>query len=114
MIPLKRFYHWQDKAVHTIELLVIAFDTPRKAGEAARRLQELRRDGALDILNAATLVKDEAGKISLKEHEDVSAPPWRTLWGHYRRPDRIDRRTDWGGRRRCSRRGRRWGCRSLA
>jgi uncharacterized membrane protein len=74
MLPLKRFYHWEDEAVHAIELLVVAFDAPRKAAEALGTLQKLRRDGLLDILNAATLVKDEAGKISLKENEDVSAP----------------------------------------
>jgi uncharacterized membrane protein len=74
MLPLKRFYHWQDEAVHTLELLVFAFDISRQATEALHTLQKLRRDGQLDLLNAATLVKDEAGKISLKEKEDVSAP----------------------------------------
>jgi uncharacterized membrane protein len=80
MLPLKRFYHWQDEAVHTLELLVIAFDTPHKAAEALQALQKLRREGQLDLLNAATLVKDEAGKISLKENEDVS-PPSGALFG---------------------------------
>jgi uncharacterized membrane protein len=74
MLPLKRFYHWQDEAVHSLELLVITFDTPHKASEALRALQKLRREGQLDLLNVATLAKDEAGKISLKENEDVSAP----------------------------------------
>jgi uncharacterized membrane protein len=72
MLPLKRFYHWQDQAVHTLELLVITFETPPQAAQALQTLQRLRREGLLDILNAATLLKDESGKITLKEKEDVT------------------------------------------
>lgn len=57
-----------------VELIVIAFDDKAKASEALKDLRKLKREGAINILNAAVLEKDENGKTKMHETEDVDAP----------------------------------------
>ena len=54
-----------------IELIVAAFGEESKAGEALESLRQLEKDETIALINAAVMVKDEKGKISIKETQDV-------------------------------------------
>lgn len=56
-----------------VDLLVYAFNEQGKADEVLKDLQQLDKEGVIDILNAAVLVRNEKGKARLKETEDVAA-----------------------------------------
>jgi uncharacterized membrane protein len=55
-----------------VELIVAAFTSQEKAGEVLRQLQELQKQDIINLVNAAVMVKDDDGKLSLKETQDVS------------------------------------------
>jgi uncharacterized membrane protein/sporulation protein YlmC with PRC-barrel domain len=73
-IPVSRHYAEKRGArTQQVELFVRVFDDTEKAG---RNLADLRRSnlrGDIDIRGAATLVKDDAGKVSVAEQGDVDA-----------------------------------------
>jgi uncharacterized membrane protein len=76
-VPVKRYY-WGDEA--RVEMVVMLFETEAKAKEMLDFLKDLHRRNTLKLHNAALLVKDPAGKISIRETQDVDA--WRgTLFG---------------------------------
>lgn len=56
-----------------IELVVAAFKDENKANEALKDLKQLDRRGVIDVVNAAVLVKDQAGKAFIKETADPDA-----------------------------------------
>jgi uncharacterized membrane protein len=77
-VPLRRHYLIGDET--RTELVAIFFETPEKAGEMLDFLNDLQKRGTLKLRNAAVLSKDNWGKVSFKETEDVDA--WRgTLFG---------------------------------
>ncbi len=57
-----------------IELILAAFDGEQAAETALKRLKELQKDGVINVVNAAVLVKHADGRASIKETEDVRAP----------------------------------------
>jgi uncharacterized membrane protein len=68
-IPVRRTWGFSDAE---IELLVLVFDAPGKAEQALEFLQSLKREKIVArIRNAAILIKDANGKISIEEAEDV-------------------------------------------
>jgi uncharacterized membrane protein len=58
--------------VGPIELIVAAFNDEAKAGATLKDLKALEKEGVILLVNAAVMVKDEHGKISVKETEDIS------------------------------------------
>ena len=56
-----------------IELIVAAFNDPAKAGEVLEAMKDLQKEEIFRLLNAAIMVKDRDGKVSIKETEDVGA-----------------------------------------
>ncbi|MGD1993272.1 MAG: DUF1269 domain-containing protein [Anaerolineae bacterium] len=56
-----------------VDLLVYAFNEQGKADQVLKNLRQLDRQGVIDILNAAVLVRNEKGKARIKETEDVAA-----------------------------------------
>ena len=56
-----------------VSLVVYAFNEEGEAEEVLRVLQRLDKEGVFDVLNAAVLVRDESGKATLKETEDIDA-----------------------------------------
>jgi uncharacterized membrane protein len=56
-----------------VEFTVLTFDDDSTASEALKDLQQLQKDGIVKVLNAAVLVKDKKGKVSVKETENVDA-----------------------------------------
>jgi len=55
-----------------IELIVAAFNEEHKANEVLKEIKIIEKDQVIILINAAVLVKDEKGRISVKETEDVS------------------------------------------
>ena len=55
------------------ELIIAAFQDENKADEALQSLKELDKQDVIDVINAAVLVKDQAGKASIKETADPDA-----------------------------------------
>ncbi len=51
-------------------MLVIVFDDEAKAYEGTRALHELRREGSIGVYGAAVVVRDAAGKVSMKDEVD--------------------------------------------
>jgi len=56
-----------------IELIVAAFGDETKAGAVLKDLKTLEKDGVILLVNAAVMVKDDNGKLSIKETEDISS-----------------------------------------
>lgn len=56
-----------------LELLVFAYPDETSADEALKKLKQLKKDGLIDIVNAAVIVKDEKGKVHTKETADPGA-----------------------------------------
>jgi len=54
-----------------IELIVAAFNDPDKAEEVLKDLKKLEKDGVINLVNAAVIIKDAKGKGSFKETQDV-------------------------------------------
>jgi uncharacterized membrane protein len=55
-----------------IELVVAAFNDETKAGAVLKDLKALEKDGMILLVNAAVMVKDDKGKISIKETDDIT------------------------------------------
>jgi len=55
-----------------IELIVAAFSGESKATAVLKDLKKLEKDGVILLVNAAVMVKNEKGKVSIKETEDVT------------------------------------------
>jgi uncharacterized membrane protein len=55
-----------------VEVIVATFTRENGAKEALDQLKEVKKDGLIDIQNAAVLRKDEEGKIHIKETADMS------------------------------------------
>jgi uncharacterized membrane protein len=68
-IPVQR--HQVMGELLAIELVAKVFDAPDKASEALKAVQALQKEGALKLRNAAVLVKEEDGKLAIKETGDV-------------------------------------------
>jgi uncharacterized membrane protein len=75
-IPIRRRRDAADSK--KLQLGARLFDDPKKAHEALRALKDV--EGALNMRNAAVLVKDEDGKTSVEETGDVSAKGG-AFWG---------------------------------
>ena len=58
------------------ELVVLTFDDTMQAGEALEALKKARSSGYLKIDDAAVIVKDESGKVDIKNQMDTG-----TKWG---------------------------------
>jgi len=56
-----------------VELIVAAFKGEDKAAAVLKDLKQSDREGVLQVLNAAVLVKKGNGKVSVRETQDVGA-----------------------------------------
>ena len=59
--------------VGPVELIVAAFNDEDKAKQALEILKELEKEQIIMLVNAAVMVKDEKGKVKLKETQDVDS-----------------------------------------
>jgi uncharacterized membrane protein len=56
-----------------VELIVAAFNDDKKAAEVLKQLRSLEKENVILLVNAAIMTKDEKGKVSIKETDDVGA-----------------------------------------
>jgi uncharacterized membrane protein len=56
-----------------VELIVAAFKEEHKAEEVLKTLKGLEKEEIIFLVNAAVMTKNEKGKVSLKETQDVGA-----------------------------------------
>ena len=63
-----------------VELVTRVFDNPGKAAEALEFVDDLHRRKVLKLLNAAVLVKDKDGKLSIDDVKEFDPKKGR-LWG---------------------------------
>jgi len=59
--------------IMNVEFTEITFDNKSTADEALKELRQWHKSGVVKVFNAAVLVKDKQGKVSIKETEDVDA-----------------------------------------
>ena len=58
-------------SANIMELLMIVFNDEDAAGEALKELKEAKKEGLIEIVNAATLKSNEKGKVHYKELADL-------------------------------------------
>lgn len=75
-IPLKRSYIAGEA---DIELVIRVFDDTHKADEALEFVEELRKQKTIKILNAAVLIKDQDGQVSIQDTREIDAKKGRLM-----------------------------------
>lgn len=78
-----------DQSANTEQTIIgVSFDRPVRAQEFLLAISRLRQDGALDLKDAVTVVKDEDGKVRVTETIDptpgraaMSGAVWTGLFG---------------------------------
>ncbi|HYJ66693.1 MAG TPA: DUF1269 domain-containing protein [Nocardioidaceae bacterium] len=59
-----------------VEVFIAAFDNEKQAGEAMRDFQAMDREGSIDLIDAAVIVRNAEGKVSFEETADPSGKRW--------------------------------------
>jgi uncharacterized membrane protein len=59
--------------VGPVELIIAAFNDEDEADKALETLKKLEKEEIIMLVNAAVMVKDEKGKVKLKETQDVDS-----------------------------------------
>jgi len=77
-IPVRR-YHVKGEEEPKIDLVAVAFDGPEDASRALKFVEQRQKQGVLKILNAAVLVKDAAGNVTVKDTRDIDPKKGRRL-----------------------------------
>ncbi len=54
-----------------VELIVAAFDSENEADDVVKNLRKMDKEGVIQLLNAAVLVKKANGKLKMRETQDV-------------------------------------------
>jgi uncharacterized membrane protein len=62
----------------TLEVFVAAFDNEKQAGEALKDFRAMDREGSIDLIDAAVVVRGQDGKVSFQETADPSGKKWAT------------------------------------
>jgi len=59
-----------------VEVFVAAFDNEKQAGEALKDFRSMDREGSIDLIDAAIVVRGADGKVSFEETIDPSGKKW--------------------------------------
>ena len=59
-----------------VEVFVAAFDNEKQAGEALKDFRTMNREGSIDLIDAAVIVRGLDGKVSFEETADPSGKKW--------------------------------------
>jgi uncharacterized membrane protein/sporulation protein YlmC with PRC-barrel domain len=78
-IPLRQYHVKGTEEPAKIDLVAVAFDAPEDAGQALEFVERSQKKGALKVLNAAVLVKDAAGNVTIKDTRDIDPKKGRRL-----------------------------------
>lgn len=60
----------------TIEVFVATFGTEDEAGEALKDFRAMDREGSIDLIDAAVVVRRADGKVTFQETADPSGKTW--------------------------------------
>lgn len=59
-----------------VQVFVAAFDNQDQAGEALKDFRAMDREGSIDLIDAAVIVRRPDGKVSFEETADPSGKKW--------------------------------------
>jgi uncharacterized membrane protein len=59
-----------------VEVFIAAFDNEAQAGSALRDFQAMDREGSIELIDAAVVVRNAEGKVSFEETADPSGKKW--------------------------------------
>jgi uncharacterized membrane protein len=59
-----------------VEVFIAAFDNETQAGTALRDFQTMEREGSIDLIDAAVIVRNAEGEVSFEETADPSGKKW--------------------------------------
>lgn len=62
----------------SVQVFVATFADEKKAGEVLKDLKRMNREGTLDLIDAAAVVKKADGKVHYEESADPDAKKWAT------------------------------------
>jgi uncharacterized membrane protein/sporulation protein YlmC with PRC-barrel domain len=77
-IPV-RHYYVKGSEEPKIDLVAVAFDAPEDASRALKFVEQREKQGTFKVLNAAVLVKDAAGTVTVKDVRDIDPKKGRRL-----------------------------------
>lgn len=63
-------------ADNSIQVFVAAFDNEKQAGEALQDFRAMDREGSIDLIDAAVIVRRSDGKVTFEETADPSGKTW--------------------------------------
>ncbi|HEU4539818.1 MAG TPA: DUF1269 domain-containing protein [Jiangellaceae bacterium] len=63
-------------AGNPVEVFVAAFGDEKQAGEALKDFQAMDREGSIDLIDAAVVVRRTDGKVQFEETADPSGKKW--------------------------------------
>jgi uncharacterized membrane protein len=63
-------------AGNPLEVFVAAFDNEEEAGEALKDFRAMDREGSIDLIDAAVIVRGADGKVRFEETADPSGKKW--------------------------------------
>ena len=63
-------------ADNPLEVFVAAFDNEEQAGEALKDFRAMDREGSIDLIDAAVIVRGADGKVRFEETADPSGKKW--------------------------------------
>jgi uncharacterized membrane protein/sporulation protein YlmC with PRC-barrel domain len=78
-VPIKRDQLRGTEEPAMIDLVAVAFDAPEDAGQALKLVERVQKQGTLKVLNAAVLVKDAEGNVTIKDTRDIDPKKGRRL-----------------------------------
>lgn len=78
-VPLPRQRVWAGEEQVKMDLAAVVFDAPEDAARALEFVEGLRRRGTLKIRNAAVLVADAEGNVTVKDTRDIDPKRGRLL-----------------------------------
>jgi len=78
-IPVRQRQAGQGDEAPKVDLVAVAFDAPEDAGRALQFIDQFRKKRTLKILNAAVMVADAEGTVSVKDTRDIDPKKGRLL-----------------------------------
>src|SRR4030095_15528451 len=63
-------------AENPVEVFVAAFDNEEQAGEALKDFRSMDREGSIQLIDAAVIVRGADGKVKFEETIDPSGKKW--------------------------------------
>jgi uncharacterized membrane protein len=63
-------------ADNPVEVFLAAFDNEQQAGEALKEFRAMDREGSIELIDAAVVVRRADGKVSFEETADPSGKKW--------------------------------------